>query len=1207
MAYDDLSTEEKRDLWSAIGATLTAYWNKNDEIIRYAIQTTSDDSVRAELTHLRGLVGSVGLSFSAIFAAVDELILDETARSAEWDAARIAVRSLTSFGTGLVTGAGAGAAYGLVIGGPIGSGVAALIGGGIGAFYGDAAALEVLNEFEQYLPVELTGLDQDPIHYVNLGDYGYIVGNELHNTISVQGSSGRVFGGDGNDTIIGSNYPSEADTLDGGAGNDSISGMAGDDILWGSGGDDFLRGQLGDDSIHGGTENDTIHGGGGSDTIFGGDGNDVIEGGGDIVDGAQSLDDSDEIHGGAGDDTITTEVGDHEVYGDGGNDSITGENTAGYFDGGEGDDTISIEASTNAGGAQIHGGDGNDTLELGAGVYLATGGSGDDRIEVVTEDGTGRTISGGDGADQITGSDEADQLFGGEGDDVLIGGSGNDSLSGGQQDGVGDEDNVLFGCDGDDSLFAGLGGDTLEGGAGNDQLTGSDGADVFIVGEGQDTIFAADADDRLFVRMNVINGTDGDPVRELVPILGGFMFRDPDEPVQNLTLQGEGEAYFYPRRFEAELIVLDENEYDIEFTGASPIFSYLDFGIYYSLIGSNLLIEIYNASSGPNTSQTILIENYATGVLGLTFEELPDPAQLDGNISPGPSQLTDFNDRNDAYVAKCTALLSGGDLGESPLVEDYQQEETGGPDDGTDGANNLTGTTSSETIMAFAGNDMVDGMGGDDTIDGGEGEDTLVGGAGNDSLIGGAGNDTLTGGLDDDTLDGGSGADSMDGGEGNDVFVVDSSDDTVVGGAGTDLVRSAVTFVLGDTLEDLLLTGDADIDGTGSLSANVLTGNSGANILDGGDGDDTLAGGEGADTLIGGIGADSMDGGDGDDTFAVDDAGDVVVGGAGTDLVQSTVSFVLGDTVEDLALSGSADIDGTGNLNANVLTGNAGANILDGGDGDDTLSGGEGADTLVGGNGHDIVTYVSADAGVKVHMGDLTFNEGDAAGDSYSGVEEMIGSAFADEIIVVDDNFWLSGGAGNDTLTAVGVSNDVKGGSGDDVIYAGTGNDTLWGDDGNDILFGYEGDDSVMGGLGDDYAIGGVGNDVLSGGEGADELHGHAGADTLYGGAGSDDLFGDEGDDRIEFGAGDDFALGGAGADTFNGTLDFGWNVIGDFVAGVDKLEIHDVGIGSFTELQAFMSEWNGNTYIEIDANTGFTLESVTLASLSASDFDLVA
>ena len=134
--------------------------------------------------------------------------------------------------------------------------------------------------------------------------------------------------------------------------------------------------------------------------------------------------------------------------------------------------------------------------------------------------------------------------------------------------------------------------------------------------------------------------------------------------------------------------------------------------------------------------------------------------------------------------------------------------------------------------------------------------------------------------------------------------MVDNASDVITetSGAGTDTVQASISYALGSNVENLTLTGSGNINGTGNASANTLTGNTGANTLDGGGGVDTLIGGSG------------------NDTYVVDNASDVVTedAGAGTDTVQANISYTLGSNVENLTLTGSGDIDGTGNASANT-------------------------------------------------------------------------------------------------------------------------------------------------------------------------------------------------------------------------------------------------------------------------------------------------
>lgn len=249
---------------------------------------------------------------------------------------------------------------------------------------------------------------------------------------------------------------------------------------------------------------------------------------------------------------------------------------------------------------------------------------------------------------------------------------------------------------------------------------------------------------------------------------------------------------------------------------------------------------------------------------------------------------------------------------------------------GRGGNDTLIGNTNNDSLFGGLGNDYLDGFSGDDSLNGGRGRDTLIGGTGNDTLDGGLGNDLMAGGT------------------GNDLYVVDSVFDTIVEdvGEGIDTVTAFVNYTLADNLENLGLGGNA-IVGVGNALDNTLIGNDANNILYGLAGNDIFDGGLGIDTLFGGTG---------DDSYIVDTTTDEIIenSGEGVDTVYSSVSYTLGDNLENLILTENA-ASGIGNALNNSLFGNVGDNLLSSGAGNDTLTGDAGNDTLLGGSGNDIL------------------------------------------------------------------------------------------------------------------------------------------------------------------------------------------------------------------------------------------------------------
>ena len=362
----------------------------------------------------------------------------------------------------------------------------------------------------------------------------------------------------------------------------------------------------------------------------------------------------------------------------------------------------------------------------------------------------------------------------------------------------------------------------------------------------------------------------------------------------------------------------------------------------------------------------------------------------------------------------------------------------------------------------------------DATINGTNLAETLTG-TGEEDIINGLGGN--------DTLNGAAGADTMVGGLGNDTYVVDNTGDVVTENSneGTDTVQAAVTYSLAlrqcREPDPDWITGS--ITGTGNSLGNVLTGNSGANVLTGLAGDDTLNGGAGADTMLGGLG---------NDTYVVDNAGDVVTENAneGTDTVQAGVTYTLATNVENLTLTGTGSINGTGNALDNVIVGNSGNNVL---------AGLGGADTLDGGTGTDTASYAASSSGVTVSLATGTGSGGDAQGDTLISIENLTGSGLNDTLEGNGANNVLNGGAGTDTVSyehagaAVTVSLAITaaqntGGAGTDTLslfenLTGSAfNDVLTGSTAANVLMGLAGNDTLNGGAGADTMSGGLGNDT---------------------------------------------------------------------------------------------------------------------------------
>ena len=1034
--------------------------------------------------------------------------------------------------------------------------------------------------FEWFANIK-TGSGNDVITTVN-GAYGDVIDAGAGDDFIYSYDGDTVSGGLGNDTLVidarsehftGSpTYPYNPFTIsaDGGGGIDGnyygveAFGSIEKFIIYGSNNGDTWFTYAGDDTVIAGSGADQIYVGSGINTVDGGGGLDGL--GVDLSAATTAIVWNLQTNSYSGPGSYTN----IEYFNS--NSSFYGSafpySTQGGLFTGSGDDVISTALLPVSRQQLISTGDGNDSVTFYNGNLIYDGGAGNDTLTVDFSAATSVVTTGASSSPTTNTPPTADGNGGYDGTYRFTGSGG---VISGRVNFTSVENFHIIGGSANDLITTAGGNDILNGGAGADTMAGRAGNDIYYVDnagdivtengeEGTDEIRTTLASYQL---TSTLNG-DGHEVENLTGLLDGGQVLSGNN-LDNVIRGGAGADN---ENGSAGNDTLYGNGGDDRLTGGSgndTLYGGMGDDFYNLVNGTDTIVE--NAGEGTDTVYTALetssiaaianVENLVND--GLYLNVTLTGNSLDNVITTttdpqAPSEFqgqTYGNDRIDGGAGNDTMTAGiGNDIYVVDSLGDKVVENAG------EGTDTIETNLATYSLTALANIENLKG-----TSSSGQ---TLTGNSGVNAITGGSGNDFL---------DGGAGADHLAGGAGNDVYIVDDAGDTVTEnpGEGTDEVRTTLNsynYVANADLENLTFTGTGNFVGTGNDGANAIAGGAGDDQLYGNGGADTLKGALGDDVLVGGAGNDTLDGGGGSDTAGYNAEGGP--GGVVANLATSTATDSWGGTDTLIGIEnirGSANDDRlTGDDHANALIGNGGDDVLDGGAGNDTLVGGLGDDAYYIDSTGDAVSEMAGQGEDEIRTTLASFTLGSTA--QSANVENLTGlldtgqaltgnggdnaltGGGGDDVLTgggASAGDYLAGGAGNDRLiVSTGLNNIVHGGGGDaDTLVLQLSDQTVaitmatpQVDDGNGgFTGGYSGaGDSVSGyydgiekfeittGSGNDNVTTGGGNDILSTGAGNDVLDGAAGTDTMTGGSGDDIYYVDNANDIVveEAGGGTD-------------------------------------------------------------------------------------